>query len=129
MRTKNSAAQLNRMAASCPPEIKYAAADPVVERGTLTPAKEAVARIKINTLLEAAGRRLFPKGGAPADTCLEPTVAIKSADLNTLGENFEKAERGLVDLLLLDSRGFLRFPRGPGSQVRGQEPDRQGAGP
>jgi type I restriction enzyme R subunit len=68
--------------------------------------KEAVARIKINKLLEAAVRRFFPKGGAPADTCLEPTVAIKSADLNTLGENFEKAERGLVDLLLLDSRGF-----------------------
>jgi len=68
--------------------------------------REAKARIKINKLLEAAEWRFFPKGDAPADTSLEPSVAIKPADLNTLGENFEKAERGLVDFHLLDSRGF-----------------------
>jgi hypothetical protein len=38
--------------------------------------KEATARIKINLLLEAAGWRFFPEGGAPADICLEPSVAI-----------------------------------------------------
>jgi type I restriction enzyme R subunit len=68
--------------------------------------KEATARIKINKLLEAAGWRFFPVGGAPANVRLEPTVAIKAADLDALGENFEKTTRGFVDFLLLDARGF-----------------------
>ncbi|MBZ0158280.1 MAG: DEAD/DEAH box helicase family protein [Alphaproteobacteria bacterium] len=67
---------------------------------------EATARIKINKLLETAGWRFFPEGDTPANIRLEPTVAIKSADLDSLGENFEKAERGFVDFLLLDARGF-----------------------
>ena len=70
------------------------------------PGKEATARIKINKLLEAAGWRFFPEGGAPANICLEPTIAIKSADLDALGDNFEKTARGFVDFLLLDARGF-----------------------
>jgi type I restriction enzyme R subunit len=68
--------------------------------------KEATARIKINKLLETAGWRFFPEGGAPANIRLEPAVAIRPADLDKLGENFEKAERGYVDFLLLDARGF-----------------------
>ena len=68
--------------------------------------KEATSRIKINKLLEAAGWRFFPDGGAPANICLEPTVAINPADLDLLGDDFEKAERGFVDFLLLDARGF-----------------------
>jgi type I restriction enzyme R subunit len=68
--------------------------------------KEAVARIKINKLLEAAGWRFFPDGSAPANIRLEPTVAIKAVDLDALGENFEKATRGFVDFLLLDAKGF-----------------------
>ncbi len=68
--------------------------------------KEATARIKINKLLEAAGWRFFPQEGAPANIRLEPAVAIKPADLAALGEDFEKAARGFVDFLLLDSRGF-----------------------
>lgn len=68
--------------------------------------KEATARIKINKLLEAAGWRFFPDGDTPANIRLEPTVAIKPADLDSLGENFEKAARGFIDLLLLDARGF-----------------------
>ena len=68
--------------------------------------KEATSRIKINKLLEAAGWRFFPDGSAPANIRLEPTVVIKAADLDALGENFEKATRGFVDFLLLDSRGF-----------------------
>jgi type I restriction enzyme R subunit len=68
--------------------------------------KEATARIKINKLLEAAGWRFFPEGNAPANIQLEPSVTIKSADLDALGENFEKPERGFVDFLLLDAKGF-----------------------
>jgi type I restriction enzyme R subunit len=70
------------------------------------PEKEATARIKINRQLEATGWRFFPEGDAPANIRLESTVAIEPADLDRLGENFEKAERGFVDFLLLDARGF-----------------------
>ena len=68
--------------------------------------KEATSRIKINRLLEAAGWRFFPQDGVPANIRLEPSVSIKSEDLDALGENFEKTSRGFVDFLLLDSRGF-----------------------
>jgi type I restriction enzyme, R subunit len=68
--------------------------------------KEATARIKINKLLEAAGWRFFPEGNSPANIRLEPTVTIKSTDLDALGDNFEKTERGFIDFLLLDARGF-----------------------
>ena len=56
--------------------------------------KEAKARIKINKLLEEAGRRFFPEGSAPANICLEPSVTIRSTDLDALGDNFEKTLRG-----------------------------------
>ena len=68
--------------------------------------KEARARIKINKLLEAAGWRFFPEGRAPANIRLEPSVTIKSSDLEALGENFEKTSKGFIDFLLLDTRGF-----------------------
>ncbi|CAN5834360.1 hypothetical protein BH23ACT11_BH23ACT11_15520 [soil metagenome] len=68
--------------------------------------KEATARIKINRLLEAAGWRFFPDGGGPANVRLEPGVTIRSSDLDALGDDFEKTERGFVDFLLLDARGF-----------------------
>jgi len=68
--------------------------------------KEAIARIKINKLLEAAGWRFFPEGNQPANICLEPSVKIKSSDLDEFGENFEKVEKGYIDFLLLDSNGF-----------------------
>ena len=70
------------------------------------PSKEATARIKINKLLEAAGWRFFPEGGSPANIRLEPSVTIRSTDLDALGEDFEKASKGFVDFLLLDPRGF-----------------------
>ncbi|MBM3223731.1 MAG: DEAD/DEAH box helicase, partial [Candidatus Tectomicrobia bacterium] len=60
----------------------------------------------INKLLETAGWRFFPEGNAPANIRLEPTVTIKSTDLDALGDNFEKAGKGFVDFLLLDARGF-----------------------
>ena len=68
--------------------------------------KEATARIKINKLFEAAGWRFFPDGDSPANFQLEHSVKIKAADLDALGEDFEKVDRGFVDFLLLDARGF-----------------------
>ncbi len=68
--------------------------------------KEATARIKINKLLEVAGWRFFAEGSAPANICLEPSVTIKSSDLESLGENFQKTSKGLIDFLLLDTKGF-----------------------
>ena len=67
---------------------------------------EAVARVKINKLLEAAGWRFFPEGGKPANIQLEQGVVIEKSDLDALGNDFEKAARGFVDFLLLDERGF-----------------------
>jgi len=68
--------------------------------------KEATARIKINKLLESAGWRFFADGSAPANICLEPSVTIKTADLDAPGDNFEKTSKGYIDFLLLDARGF-----------------------
>lgn len=70
------------------------------------PQKEATARIKINHLLEAAGWRFFSEKDAPANIRLESTVSLRSSDLAALGQDFDKTERGFVDFLLLDSRGF-----------------------
>lgn len=69
-------------------------------------AKEASARIKINKLLEAAGWRFFADGTKPANIRLEPTVTIKSSDLDALGENFEKTTKGFIDFLLLNEKSF-----------------------
>jgi type I restriction enzyme, R subunit len=66
---------------------------------------EASARIKINKLLEAAGWRFFAEGNQPANISLEPNITLRRADLEELGENFEKTKKGAVDFLLLDSRG------------------------
>lgn len=68
--------------------------------------KEATARIKINKLLEAASWRFFPEGATPANIRLEPSVTIKSSDLETLGEDFEKTTKGFIDFLLLNEKGF-----------------------
>jgi type I restriction enzyme R subunit len=68
--------------------------------------KEASARIKINKLLEAAGWRFFAEGGVFANIRLEPSVAIKSSDLDTLGNDFDKTSKGFIDFLLLDTKGF-----------------------
>ena len=68
--------------------------------------KEATARIKINKLLEAAGWPFFADGNAHANIRLEPSVTIKSSDLDALGENFENTSKGFIDFLLLDGKGF-----------------------
>jgi len=68
--------------------------------------KEATARIKINKLLETAGWRFFADGNARANIRLEPSVSIKSSDLDNLGDDFEKTVKGFIDFLLLDAKGF-----------------------
>ena len=68
--------------------------------------KEAAARIKINKLLEATGWRFFADAKGPANIQLEPSVTLKAQDLDALGENFEKAAKGLIDFLLLNEKGF-----------------------
>src|SRR5690348_11282662 len=68
--------------------------------------KEALARIKINKLLEDSGWRFFPQDNQPANIRLEPSVSITQADLDALGNDFEKTSKGFVDFLLLDVRGF-----------------------
>lgn len=68
--------------------------------------KEATARIKINRLLETSGWRFFQEGNLIANICLEPSIKIKSADLDALGEDFEKSSKGFIDFLLLDAKGF-----------------------
>lgn len=51
--------------------------------------KEATARIKINKLLKAAGWRFFAEGGKSANIRLEPSVTLKSSDLDAgRGFNF-----------------------------------------
>jgi len=70
--------------------------------------KEATERVKINKLLEAAGWRFFPDHNGPDKTRLKPSVALLSPDLDSLGENFEKAQRGFVDFLVVDNRDFPR---------------------
>jgi len=68
--------------------------------------KEATARIKINKLLEAAGWRFFPDGQHPANVFLEPSVKLKTTDLDAFGQDFEKVGKGFIDFLLCDTKGF-----------------------
>ncbi len=68
--------------------------------------KEATARIKINKMLEEAGWRFFADEGGPANIRLEPGVTLKKNELDALGEDFEKASKGFIDFLLLDSKNF-----------------------
>jgi type I restriction enzyme R subunit len=68
--------------------------------------KEAAARIKINKLLEDAGWRFFADANGPANIQLEPSVTIKTQDLDALGENFEKSGKGFIDFLLLNEKSF-----------------------
>jgi type I restriction enzyme, R subunit len=68
--------------------------------------KEAVARIKINRLLEAAGWRFFDDQGGSANIILELHSKIQKSELDALGANFEGAKNGFIDFLLLNEKGF-----------------------
>ena len=65
-------------------------------------AKEAKARIKINTLLEDAGWRFFDDQNGRANVLLEPNVKLGKTAINDLGENFEATANGFIDFLLID---------------------------
>jgi type I restriction enzyme R subunit len=67
---------------------------------------EATARIKINHMLEKAGWRFFDTPEGRANIILEGKTNLKKADLENLGENFEKIKTGFIDFLLLDENGF-----------------------
>ena len=66
---------------------------------------EATARIKINKLLEEADWRFFAEDGKPANILLEPGTTIRTSDLDDLGDDFQKTEKGYIDFLLLDDKG------------------------
>jgi type I restriction enzyme R subunit len=68
--------------------------------------KEALARIKINRLLEHAGWRFFDDANGRANIQLEPSIKVTKQALDALGENFEKTSRGFADFLLLNEKGF-----------------------
>jgi type I restriction enzyme R subunit len=68
--------------------------------------KEAKARILINDLLRRSRWRFFDDETGPANIALEAHVKLKEKTLEDLGDNFEKTERGFVDFLLLDTKGF-----------------------
>ncbi|MCY4514911.1 MAG: DEAD/DEAH box helicase family protein [Candidatus Tectomicrobia bacterium] len=67
---------------------------------------EATARIRINVLLEKAGWRFFSDASGPANISLEHGVTLRPSDLDALGDDFERTERGQADFLLLGDRGF-----------------------
>jgi type I restriction enzyme R subunit len=67
---------------------------------------EAIARIKINKLLEAAGWRFFPNGKHPANICLEVDTRLTPSQVDGLGDDFERTEKGFIDFLLLNEKGF-----------------------
>ena len=68
--------------------------------------KEAKARILINDLLRRSCWRFFDDEAGPTNIALEAHVKLKKKTLDDLGDDFEKTERGLVDFLLLDTKGF-----------------------
>ena len=68
-------------------------------------AEEAVARIKINKLLEESGWRFFDDATGKANIELESNVKLSKTAVDALGENFEKTTNGFTDFLLLDETG------------------------
>jgi type I restriction enzyme R subunit len=68
--------------------------------------KEATARIKINKLLEGAGWRFFTDAKGPANISLESNVKVTENTLDALGNDFEKVQKGYIDFLLLNEKGF-----------------------
>ncbi|MDD4548073.1 MAG: DEAD/DEAH box helicase family protein, partial [Bacilli bacterium] len=63
---------------------------------------EALARIKINNLLNDAGWRFFDDENGYANIRLELNAKIKQSDIDEMGKDFEKTKNGFVDYLLLD---------------------------
>lgn len=68
--------------------------------------KEAIARIKINKLLEQADWRLLDGPDSKANVVLENHVKITETQINAWGKDFEHTKKGFIDFLLLDAKGF-----------------------
>ena len=68
--------------------------------------KEAKARIKINKLLEDSGWRFLDDATGLANIQLELHTKITQKEIDAFGEDFEKTQRGYLDFLLLDKKGF-----------------------
>lgn len=68
--------------------------------------KEAQARLKINKLLETAGWRFVDDDHGSANVVVEMHVKLSPQKLADFGEDFEHSQKGFVDFLLLDERGF-----------------------
>lgn len=68
--------------------------------------KEAKARIKINGLLQNAGWRFFDDEKGTANIVLENNVKITQKEIDEYGNDFEKINKGFIDFLLLDEKGF-----------------------
>ena len=67
--------------------------------------KEAMARIKINRLLEQSGWRFFDDANGVQNIFLELRTKLTKENIEQLGENFEKLPNGFVDFVLTDDRG------------------------
>ncbi|MFT4244385.1 MAG: DEAD/DEAH box helicase family protein [Candidatus Woesearchaeota archaeon] len=65
---------------------------------------EATARLKINSLLEKAGWRLYNSGHKKTNVLVEDRVSLKKIDFDELGEDFEKTANGFIDYLLVDEQ-------------------------
>lgn len=64
---------------------------------------EALARIKINKLLEEAGWKLLDDEHGEANVLLENHVKITQQDVDAWGNDFEKTKSGSLDFLLVDN--------------------------
>jgi len=91
--------------------------------------KEAIARIKINKLLERSGWRFFDDDSGPANIQLELNTKITHKDIDAFGNDFEKTKDGFIDFLLLDNSGFpiavLEAKREAKSPLDGKEQARR----
>src|SRR2546430_1808561 len=68
--------------------------------------KEAKARIKINNLLQESGWRFLDDENGKANIILENYTKITQKDIDAFGNDFEKTQKGFIDFLLLDDKGF-----------------------
>jgi type I restriction enzyme, R subunit len=64
---------------------------------------EALARIKINKLLEEAGWRFFDNDEGKANILLENHVKITQKEIDAWGKDYEKTKSGSLDFLLIDT--------------------------
>ena len=88
-------------------------------------AKEALARIKINTFLKEAGWRLLDDETGPANVVVEINVKLSSQELAELGDNLAAASgsvhrqtAALIRIAAIGSTDLFFVPRILRSRVR-----------